>query len=76
MNGIKGSQVIAPKYLPTRVPILSTWMLWLTFRVVDEPGWVTGACWAAMIVWWVITVAAICVGETRCHPSAIAIPEA
>ena len=64
------TEVIAHKYLPAQLPVVSSWLGWLTFRVVDVPGWVRGSFWTLMALLWIVALHRVLHTEQR-HPCRI-----
>lgn len=47
---------INPKYLPTRLPIVSTAVLWLLLDRMAAPQWLWGAAGLFVLAWWAAAI--------------------
>jgi len=56
---VKEHKVLAFKYLPSRIPIGGTAILYLLLDRPHIPGWAKGACWAIMALIWIACIVGI-----------------
>lgn len=62
---MKKQKVISPKSLPARLPIWQTAVVWLLLDRFHAPGWVQGAVWMLIGVFWVLSAVSVFYLETR-----------
>lgn len=53
---MKEQMVVGHDYLPSRLPFVGTCVVWLMLDRLHAIGWVRGAVWAIVGIWWVLVL--------------------